>query len=147
MPIYAVFFLVMAMSSMGLPLLNGFVGEFTILNGAYLRNPWFAFWALWGVVLGAAYLLWLYQRVFFGELSNPANQALPDMNAREQWTLIPLVVCALWIGLYPQPFFDVIAKPVDGIVAAVEGASAPGSAAAPVASAAGIASAAPKASR
>jgi NADH-quinone oxidoreductase subunit M len=67
------------------------------------------------------------------------------MNAREQWTLIPLVVCALWIGLYPQPFFDVIAKPVDGIVAAVEGATAPGPA--PVASAAAIASAAPKAAR
>jgi NADH-quinone oxidoreductase subunit M len=124
MPVYAVFFLVMAMSSMGLPLLNGFVGEFTILNGAYLANPWYAFWALWGVVLGAAYLLWLYQRVFFGELANPANQSLPDMNAREQWTLIPLVVCALWIGLYPQPFFDVIARPVDRIVSAVEGASA-----------------------
>jgi len=125
MPVYAVFFLVMAMSSMGLPLLNGFVGEFTILNGAYLRNPWFAFWALWGVVLGAAYLLWLYQRVFFGELANPANQKLQDMSAREQWTLIPLVACALWIGLYPQPFFDVIARPVDRIVAAVAGASKP----------------------
>jgi len=108
-----------------LPLLNGFVGEFTILNGAFLRTPWWAFWALWGIVLGAAYLLWLYQRVFFGELSNPANEKLKDLSAREQWTLIPLIACALWIGIYPQPFFDVMEKPVDKIVAAIEAASAP----------------------
>jgi NADH-quinone oxidoreductase subunit M len=124
MPVYAVFFLIIALSSMGLPLLNGFVGEFTILNGAYLRNPWWAFWALWGIVLGAAYLLWLYQRVFFGELSNPANEKLPDLNRREQWTLIPLIACAVWIGVYPQPFFDVMARPVDKIVATIEAASA-----------------------
>jgi NADH-quinone oxidoreductase subunit M len=126
MPIYAVFFLIMALSSMGLPLLNGFVGEFTILTGAYLLNPWWAFWALWGIVLGAAYLLWLYQRVFFGELSNPANQKLADLNARERWTLIPLVVCAFWIGIYPQPFFEVLARPVDRIVKVLESAQAPG---------------------
>ncbi len=129
MPVYAVFFLVIALSSMGLPLLNGFVGEFTILNGAFLRNPWWAFWALWGIVLGAAYLLWLYQRIFFGELSNPANEKLKDLSVREQWTLIPLVACALWIGLYPQPFFEIMEKPVDKIVAAIEGASAPTAAA------------------
>ena len=125
MPIYAVFFLVIALSSMGLPLLNGFVGEFTILNGAFLKNPWWAFWALWGIVLGAAYLLWLYQRVFFGELSNPENQKLKDLSWREQWTLIPLIVCAFWIGIYPEPFFQVIDKPVDKIVKAIEAASAP----------------------
>jgi NADH-quinone oxidoreductase subunit M len=129
MPVYAVFFLIMALSSMGLPLLNGFIGEFTILTGAYLLNPWWAFWALWGIVLGAAYLLWLYQRVFFGELSNPANQKLSDLNARERWTLIPLVICAFWIGLYPKPFFDVLDRPVNKILAAVT-AAAPADAAA-----------------
>jgi NADH-quinone oxidoreductase subunit M len=125
MPLYAVFFLIIALSSMGLPLLNGFVGEFTILNGAYLKNPWWAFWALWGIVLGAAYLLWLYQRVFFGELSNPENQKLKDLSWREQWTLIPLIACAFWIGIYPEPFFNIMAKPVDRIVRTIEAASAP----------------------
>jgi NADH-quinone oxidoreductase subunit M len=128
MPLYATFFLIIALSSMGLPLLNGFVGEFTILTGAFERNPWWAFWALWGVVLGAAYLLWLYQRVFFGELSNPANQKLADLSRREQWTLIPLMACAVWIGIYPKPFFDVIEKPVDRIVAAIEAVEHPAAA-------------------
>jgi NADH-quinone oxidoreductase subunit M len=76
-------------------------------------------------LLCAAYLLWLYQRVFFGELSNPANEKLKDLSAREQWTLIPLIACAVWIGVYPQPFFDVMEKPVDKIVAAIATASAP----------------------
>ncbi len=116
MPLYATYFLIMALSSMGLPLLNGFIGEFTILSGAFDRNFWWAFWALWGIVLGAAYLLWLYQRVFFGELSNPANQKLSDLSLREQWTLIPLVLCAFWIGIYPKPFFALIEKPVQKIV-------------------------------
>ena len=102
MPIYATYFLIMALSSMGLPLLNGFIGEFTILQGAFARNFWWAFFAATGIVLGAAYLLWLYQRVFFGELSNPANAKLPDLTVREQLTLAPLVILALWIGLYPE---------------------------------------------
>ena len=80
MPIYATYFLIMALSSMGLPLLNGFIGEFTILQGAFARSFWWAFFAATGIVLGAAYLLWLYQRVFFGEITNPANAKLagPD---------------------------------------------------------------------
>jgi NADH-quinone oxidoreductase subunit M len=123
MPLYATYFLIMALSSMGLPLLNGFVGEFTILSGAFDRSFWWAFAAVWGIVLGAAYLLWLYQRVFFGELSNPANQKLTDLTIREQWTLLPLAVCAFWIGIYPKPFFDVMEKPVDRIVAVVSAAS------------------------
>src|SRR5690349_19160150 len=73
MPLYATYFLVMALSSMGLPLLNGFIGEFSILQGAFAKSFWWAFFAATGIVLGAAYLLWLYQRVFFGEITNPAN--------------------------------------------------------------------------
>ncbi|MGH9317933.1 MAG: NADH-quinone oxidoreductase subunit M [Thermoanaerobaculia bacterium] len=119
MPIYATYFMIMALSSMGLPLLNGFVGEFAILQGAFARSFWWAFSAATGIVLGAAYLLWLYQRVFFGEVTNPANAKLPDLSLREQLTLLPLVVAALWIGLYPKPIFDVLRVPSETIVRAV----------------------------
>jgi NADH-quinone oxidoreductase subunit M len=121
MPIYATYFLIMALSSMGLPLLNGFIGEFTILQGAFARSFWWAFFAATGIVLGAAYLLWLYQRVFFGEITNPANANLPDLTFREQATLVPLVLLAFWIGLYPKPMFDVLRLPSEKIVAAVGG--------------------------
>src|SRR6185436_2669770 len=76
-----------------------------------------------GIVLGAAYLLWLYQRVFFGEVTNPANEKLADLTFREQLTLAPLVILALWIGLYPRPIFDVIRRPSEKIVAIVGGAT------------------------
>jgi NADH-quinone oxidoreductase subunit M len=111
--------MILALSSMGLPLLYGFVGEFTILQGAFARNFWWAFFAATGIVLGAAYLLWLYQRIFFGELTNPKNASLPDLSLREQWTLAPLVVAALWIGLYPKPVFDLLQAPSEKIVRAV----------------------------
>jgi len=125
MPVYATYFLVMALSSMGLPLLNGFIGEFTILQGAFARSFWWALFAATGIVLGAAYLLWLYQRVFFGEITNPANANLPDLTPREQLTVVPLVVLALWIGLYPKPMFDVLRIPSEKIVAAVGGRTTP----------------------
>jgi len=121
MPLYATYFLILALSSMGLPLLNGFIGEFTILQGAFAKNFWWAFFAASGIVLGAAYLLWLYQRIFFGEITNPANAKLPDLTLREQLTLAPLVILALWIGLYPKPIFDVIRRPSEKIVQAVGG--------------------------
>ena len=145
MPVYATYFLIMALSSMGLPLLNGFIGEFTILQGAFAKNFWWAFFACTGIVLGAAYLLWLYQRIFFGELSNPANAKLPDLSFREQLTLAPLVVLAFWIGLYPKPFFDVLRTPAENIVRAVGGpvqtapAYAQRTGAAPAPAAAGVA--------
>jgi len=125
MPVYAVYFLIMALSSMGLPLLNGFIGEFTILQGAFARSFWWAFFAATGIVLGAAYLLWLYQRVFFGEITKPANANLPDLTPREQLTVIPLVLLALWIGIYPKPMFDVLRLPSEKIVAAVGGRTTP----------------------
>ena len=89
-----------------LPALNGFIGEFTVLVGVFQTSKVWAAFGATGIVLGAAYMLWLYQRVFFGELSNEKNFELSDLNLREQWTLIPLIVICFWIGLYPKPFFD-----------------------------------------
>ena len=80
MPVYAIVFLIMTMSSIGLPLLNGFIGEFTIMMGALQENLWWAVFAGSGIVLGAAYMLWLYQRTMFGKIENPANEKLLDMN-------------------------------------------------------------------
>ncbi len=120
MPRYAVVFLVITMASIGLPTLNGFVGEFTILVGAFTRNWIWAALAGLGIVLGAAYMLWMYQRVFFGPLSNPENRNLPDLDWREMTCLVPLVLLCFWIGLYPKPFFDVMDKPVRQIVQVVD---------------------------
>jgi NADH-quinone oxidoreductase subunit M len=119
MPVYATITLIMFMSSMGLPLLNGFVGEFTILQGTFMENKVWAAWAVPGVILAAAYLLWLYQRVFFGPVNNPKNEKLLDLSGRELATFIALVIIAFWIGLYPKPFFQILATPVNNLVATV----------------------------
>jgi NADH-quinone oxidoreductase subunit M len=109
-------FLVIALASLGLPLLNGFIGEFLILQGAFAVNWIWAAFAVSGIVLGAAYLLWLYQRTIFGTLDKPENQKLTDLNWRERWTLIPIIVLCIWIGVYPKPFLKVIEVPVQQIV-------------------------------
>src|SRR5215475_1307473 len=119
MPVYATVTMIMFLSSMGLPLLNGFVGEFTILQGTFMENKIWAAWAVPGVILAAAYLLWLYQRVFFGKVTNPKNEKLHDLNPRELLTFVPLVVAAFWIGLYPKPFFQILQQPVNQIVQTV----------------------------
>ena len=120
MPLYATIFLIITMSSIGLPTLNGFVGEFTILVGVFTRTWWWAVFAATGIVLGAAYMLWMYQRVFFGPLSNPENEGLKDLDRREILYLVPIVVLCFWIGLYPKPFFRVMEKPVAYIVQKVD---------------------------
>jgi len=120
MPVYATITLIMFLSSMGLPLLNGFVGEFTILEATFMANRAWAAWAVPGVVLAAAYLLWLYQRVFFGKVENPKNEKLKDLNARELATFLPLVALALWIGLYPKPFFRILDRPVATLVEQID---------------------------
>ena len=119
-PVYATIFLIITMSSIGLPTLNGFVGEFTILVGVFTRTWWWAVFAATGIVLGAAYMLWMYQRVFFGPLSNPENEGVADLNRRELLYLVPIVILCFWIGLYPKPFFRVMEKPVDYIVQKVD---------------------------
>ncbi len=116
MPVYATIAMIMFLSSMGLPLLNGFVGEITILQGAFAANWRWAAWAAPGVVLAAAYLLWLYQRVFFGTVSNPENEKLQDLTPREVLMFAPLIILALWIGIYPKPFFQILEKPVNDLV-------------------------------
>jgi len=120
MPVYAAVFLIMTLSSIGLPGLNGFIGEFMILMGTLPINwLWTAIAAI-GIILGAGYMLWLYQRVMFGKLENPANQVLADLNLRELCTFLPLIVMAFWIGLYPKPFLGILDQPVDNIVRLVQ---------------------------
>jgi NADH-quinone oxidoreductase subunit M len=119
MPIYATITMIMFLSSMGLPLLNGFVGEFTILQGTFMENWKWGAWAVPGVVLAAAYLLWLYQRVFFGTVTNPKNEKLHDLTPREVATFVPLLIMAFWIGLYPKPFFQILEQPVNHTIAMV----------------------------
>jgi NADH-quinone oxidoreductase subunit M len=126
MPLYATFFLIITLSSIGLPTLNGFVGEFTILVGAFNRDwLWATFGAL-GIVLGAAYMLWMYQRVFFGPLTNPENKGLRDLDRRELIYLTPIVLLCFWIGLYPKPFFEVLERPIQYVVARVDAGLAAG---------------------
>src|ERR1700730_13737052 len=119
MPVYATITMFMFLSSMGLPLLNGFVGEFTILQGTFMEQRAWAVWAVTGVVLGAAYLLWLYQRGFFGKVTSPKNEKLHDLTPREVATFVPLIIMAFWIGLYPKPFFQILEQPVNHLVSVV----------------------------
>jgi NADH-quinone oxidoreductase subunit M len=116
MPNFAAIYMIATLSSLGLPLLNGFIGEFTILSGVFQVSLRWTAWAVVGIVLGAAYLLWLYQRVMFGSVTNPANEHLPDLNMREYATLVPLMLLAFWIGIYPKPLFQVLDAPVRQIV-------------------------------
>jgi NADH-quinone oxidoreductase subunit M len=112
MPVYATLTLIIFLASMGLPLLNGFIGEFMILSAAFAVNKLWAYWAVTGVVLGAAYLLWLYQRVFWGRITHEENERLVDLNGRELATLLPLIALCFWIGIYPQPFLAFLHAPM-----------------------------------
>ena len=116
MPVYAVLFAIIALSSMGLPGLNGFIGEFLILVGAFQANQVWVYWSVWGIVLAAAYLLWLYQRVMLGDVKDDKIGALQDINLREAMTLVPLVIMAFWLGIYPKPFLKILEPPVNAIV-------------------------------
>jgi NADH-quinone oxidoreductase subunit M len=122
MPVYAAVFMIMTMSSIGLPTLNGFIGEFLILQGAFTANIWWAVAAGSGVVLGAAYMLWLYQRTMFGKIENPKNEHLPDLNFREFMTFAPLIILAVWIGIYPAPFLERIDPTVRTVISRLNSA-------------------------
>jgi NADH-quinone oxidoreductase subunit M len=124
MPVYAALTLIVALSSMGLPGLNGFVGEFTILLGSFgseaLGSPWFAGLAVVGVILAAVYILYMFQKMFLGPVRHEVNLGLKDLNWREVVTLAPLIVLIFWIGLYPKPFFHLMAASVDRLAAALQ---------------------------
>jgi NADH-quinone oxidoreductase subunit M len=113
-PFYAFALLFASLSSIGLPGLNGFVGEFLILLGSFkspvLGSSWFTVFAASGVIFAAVYLLWMYQRVAFGEITNPKMNALTDMNKREMIVLIPIFIFIVWIGIYPGTFLNVSEK-------------------------------------
>jgi NADH-quinone oxidoreductase subunit M len=116
MPGYAAVFLAMAMTAIGLPLLCVFISEFLSLRGAFEANPMWAAWGALGIILNAGYMLWLYQRMFFGNIDNPKNEKLKDMSKREWVYMAPLVIMSLWIGVYPKAFLDYISKPVNSVV-------------------------------
>jgi NADH-quinone oxidoreductase subunit M len=120
MPIYATLFAVIMFSSMGLPGLNGFIGEFLILIGAFRVSWLWGAFAVTGIVLGAAYMLWLYQRTMFGEITKEANKTLPDLDAREMATLLPIIAFCFWIGLYPTPFLKAMETSVANVIQIVE---------------------------
>ncbi len=116
MPLYATVFAFAMLSSAGMPLLNGFIGEFTILQGAFETSHTWAAFAVSGVILGAAYLLWLYQRTMLGQVTNAKNLKLKDLNLRELVVFLPFIAWAIWIGVYPKPYFEVLEKPVAQLV-------------------------------
>jgi NADH-quinone oxidoreductase subunit M len=118
-PILAAVFTVTMLSSIGLPVLNGFVGEFLILIGSFVTRRWWAVVAAGGVILAALYLLWAYQRVFHGE-PDEANADMPDMNVRELLVMAPLIGLMFFLGIYPKPVLERIEPAVDRLIAHVE---------------------------
>jgi NADH-quinone oxidoreductase subunit M len=115
-PVYATFLLIITLSSIGLPGTNGFIGEFTILLGAFLHYKPYAVIASLGIILGAGYMLWLYQRVAFGKITNPHNEHLADMNMREVVAALPLVALVFIIGIYPNAVFGIMHVSVANLI-------------------------------
>ena len=116
MPVYATFFVFVTLSSIGLPLLNGFIGEFLVLSGAFQAHPVYGILGATAVIWSACYMLWMVQRVFFGANRNPANRTIPDANRREQLTLWPMAVAALIMGVAPMLWLNVINPSVERLV-------------------------------
>jgi len=113
MPVFAAIFMIVTLSSIGLPGTNGFVGEFLILLGAFRSKTAYGVAAATGVILGAAYMLWMFQRVMFGEIRNPENMKLKDLNKREIATMVPMVLLIFVMGIYPKLFFAKMDVSVD----------------------------------
>ncbi len=124
MPYYAFVFMFFIMASVGLPGTSGFVGEFLVLVGSFRAKTYLAFFIGTGLVLGAAYALWLYRRVVFGELVKPDLMKMPDLDVREWLVFLPLILGVLWLGIYPKPFLDALSAPVHHILMQVGGAHA-----------------------
>jgi NADH-quinone oxidoreductase subunit M len=134
MPIYGALTLIVVLSSMGLPGLNGFVGEFAILLGSWgaglpdgvLGTPWFTALAALGIILAAVYLLYMFQKLFLGPVTKEENRILSDINWREILTLVPLIILIFWIGLYPNPFLNLMSASVDQLLNAMQTAAVAG---------------------
>lgn len=116
MPVYAVIFMIFTMANVGLPGTAGFVGEFLTLMGAFKANPWVALIAASGVILSAAYALWLYRRVVFGELTKPELKDIKDLNGREVFILAPLVLLTIWYGIRPGTILEAFAAPTEALI-------------------------------
>jgi NADH-quinone oxidoreductase subunit M len=118
-PVFTAAFLIVTLSSIGLPGLNGFVGEFLILVGTFRINALYAALATLGIILAAVYMLWMFQRVMFGPVTEDANRRLPDLTPREVAVLVPILVLIVWIGIYPQPFLRTTEASVKQLLAQV----------------------------
>jgi NADH-quinone oxidoreductase subunit M len=116
MPLYAFCFMIFTMANVGLPGTSGFVGEFLSLVGAFKVNTWVAFLATTGVILSAAYALWLYRRMIFGKLEKPALRAIQDLTWREAAVMAPLVILTILLGIYPAPILDATATSVEALI-------------------------------
>ncbi len=119
MPIFATIFMIITFSSIGLPGLNGFVGEFLVLTGAFLSHKIYAVFAAIGVILAAVYMLWMFQRVVFGKLENPVNATLQDLSIREIALLVPVLLFIIFIGVYPHPFLSRMEASVEHLIQTV----------------------------
>jgi NADH-quinone oxidoreductase subunit M len=120
MPLYALVFLVFTMANVGLPGTSGFVGEFLTLMGAFKANTWVAFFATFGVILSAAYALWVFARVIYGKITNPALEAIPDLDKREMLLLVPLVALVIYYGVQPNPILSTSQASVQAMVKQVD---------------------------
>jgi NADH-quinone oxidoreductase subunit M len=128
MPAYALLFLLFTMAAVGLPGTSGFVGEFLALMGAYAANSWVALVATTGIILGAAYMLWLYWRVAFGTSRNADAAAMPDLDKRELASLGAIAAVVLWMGVYPEPFLAPMRDDVGRLLTRIERAAPAGDA-------------------
>jgi NADH-quinone oxidoreductase subunit M len=116
MPVFATFFMIVTLSSIGLPGLNGFVGEFLILLGTFKANTTYAVLAATGVILSAVYMLWMFQRVMFGEITKEENRKLKDLSLREIIVLIPIILFIIQIGVYPKPYLSKMEPTVKNLI-------------------------------
>ena len=128
MPQYALLFLLFTMASVGLPGTSGFVGEFLALVGGYHASSWVAFVATTGIILGAAYMLYLYRRVAYGVLDKPDVAAMPDLSKRELALLAPIAAVVLWMGVYPESFIAPMRGDIGTLLARIERANPGGDA-------------------
>jgi len=119
-PVFTAAFLIVTLSSIGLPGLNGFVGEFLILAGTFRVNVLYAVLATAGIILAAVYMLWMFQRAMFGPVTHDENRGLADLTPRELTVLVPVLVLIVWIGIYPQPFLRTTEATVNQLLAQVQ---------------------------